>query len=95
MARPTSRPAFTRAPVKEHPVAPAPAPAQAPSPASAEAAAAPPVSRDAPEALAMFSARINPRLRRRIKLYAAETDQSLQAITEAALSEYLDRNTNK
>ncbi len=46
----------------------------------------------AEERRVMHSARIPESLRRRVKLYAAETDLTVEEITEAALSEYLERN---
>ena len=83
MARPTPQPALSKAPSREHPVAPAVSPLTQPPEAPA---VSPPAER-----LEMFSARINRSLRRRVKRYSADSDQSLQEIAEAALSEYLDR----
>ncbi|WP_432548634.1 hypothetical protein [Kineococcus sp. SYSU DK004] len=105
MARPAPKGALRKAPGREHPVAPAPsadsptAPATA-TPAAAQAAAAPDpaVETAAPAApaaaLPMFSVRMDPVLRRRVKLWAAEHDMSVQALTAAALSEYLDRHSS-
>lgn len=85
MPRPTSQPALDKAPKRDHPAVP---PLSGPPPGSA-----PPTdpTEHRPRRLAMFSARIDPAVRRRVKRFAAETDETLQAITEAALTEYLDR----
>lgn len=86
MAKPAPKTALRKAPAAVHPVAPskvvpnAPAPATAPSP-SAQAVP-----------LAMFSVRMDPALRRRVKQYAAGNDLSLQDVATAALSEYLERH---
>lgn len=89
MVKPAPKTALRKAPAAVHPVAPAPevvpeqqAPAAPPTP---EAAAEPPP-------LAMFSVRMDPALRRRVKRYAAEVDTSLQDVTAAALAEYLERH---
>lgn len=84
MPRPTSQPALDKAPKHDHPAMPL----SGPTPGSA-----PPtdLTERRPRRLAMFSARIDPAVRRRVKRFAAETDETLQAITEAALTEYLDR----
>lgn len=93
MPRPVSQPALGKAPRRPHPAAPAPASSSAapstPSTGGGGSAAAPAPSTVAQ--LTMFSVRIQPALRRRVKRYAAETEESVQAITEAALREYLDR----
>ncbi|MGI4896140.1 MAG: ribbon-helix-helix domain-containing protein [Janthinobacterium lividum] len=63
-----------------------------PEPA-AESVASPAVSAGQPAAaLPMFSVRINPTLRRRVKRWAAENDTTVQALTAAALSDYLERH---
>lgn len=43
-------------------------------------------------ALPMFSVRMDPTLRRRVKRWAAENDVTVQALTAAALSDYLKRH---
>jgi len=86
MAKPSPKSALRKAPAAVHPVAPPP-PEESTAP---PAAAAPPAAEAAP--LAMFSVRMDPALRRRVKRYAAETDASLQDMTAAALAEYLERN---
>ncbi|RYF12302.1 MAG: hypothetical protein EOO40_01555 [Deltaproteobacteria bacterium] len=43
-------------------------------------------------ALPMFSVRMDPTLRRRIKRWAAENDITVQALTATALSDYLKRH---
>ncbi len=107
-ARPAAKPALTKAPVLPHPVAPArsattepeasprnrpsgsvavPQSATAPTPLPNASAAA-----VAEERRVMHSARIPETLRRRVKLHAAVTDLTVEEITEAALSEYLERN---
>jgi hypothetical protein len=85
MPRPTSQPALDKAPKRDHPAVPlsAPAPGSLPPPTD--------LTEHHPRRLAMFSARIDLAVRRRVKRFAAETDETLQAITEAALTEYLDR----
>lgn len=88
MARPTAKPALAKAPTREHPVAPAPTP---PIVAPLIAASTEP----APTLLRMFSARIDPSVVRRTKLYAVETDTTLQQITEAALTEYMDNHPSQ
>ncbi|ABS06167.1 hypothetical protein [Kineococcus radiotolerans] len=72
----------------------APAPESAPA---AESVAEPVTSPAAPAgqpaaALPMFSVRMDPTLRRRVKRWAAENDTTVQALTAAALSEYLERH---
>ncbi len=61
--------------------------ATAPTPLPSASAAA-----VAEERRVMHSARISETLRRRVKLHAVETDLTVEEITEAALSEYLERN---
>ncbi|WP_432509429.1 hypothetical protein [Kineococcus auxinigenes] len=71
------------------------APAATPTPTSApepDPASVPvPMPPAAEEPLQMFSVRIRANLRRRAKLHAVESSRSLQEVTEAALTEYLDR----
>ncbi len=93
MARPAAKPALAKAPTRPHPVAPAPvattgldASPTDPTPLPGASAAA-----VAEERRVMHSARIPEALRRRVKLHAAETDLTVEQITEAALSKYLDR----
>jgi len=43
-------------------------------------------------ALPMFSVRMDPTLRRRVKRWAAENDITVQALTATALSDYLKRH---
>ncbi len=85
MPRPTSQPALGKAPKRDHPAVP---PAATPASELQPSADSP---EHRPQRLAMFSARIDPAVRRRVKRFAAEFDETLQAITEAALTEYLDR----
>jgi len=40
----------------------------------------------------MFSVRMDPTLRRRVKRWAAENDTTVQALTATALSDYLERH---
>ena len=80
MPRPKPRPALSsprlpKAPSRDHPVAP-------------PAAALPEPARPA-AAVRMFSVRLDPALVRRVKLYAAAAEVSLQALTEAALITYM------
>jgi hypothetical protein len=95
MARPKPQAALTtltKAPTREHPVIPAAAvneTAALQTPSVSEPASSP-VPKPAEELTVMFSARISRSLRRRVKHYSADADESLQAIAEAALSEYLD-----
>lgn len=93
MARPAAKPALTKAPTRPHPVAPAPTTAPEPEAATSVPTVLPGASAAAvvEERRVMHSARIPESLRRRVKLHAAETDLTVEDITEAALSEYLDR----
>jgi hypothetical protein len=101
MAKPAPKTALSKAPGRVHPVAPSPAeqaaqPADAPdmvrAPESAPQAPAATAEPPAPS-LAMFSVRMDPVLRRRVKRYAAERDTSLQDVAAAALHEYLERHS--
>lgn len=100
MAKPAPKTALSKAPGRVHPVAPPPAeqaaqPADAPHMAPApELVPQAPVAAVEPPAptLAMFSVRMDPVLRRRVKRYAAEQDTSLQDVAAAALHEYLERH---
>lgn len=89
MVRPQAKPALTisKAPTREHPVVPplTLASSEEPVPASTPPAA------QAQEPLKMYSARINPRLHKRVKRFSVEAERSLQDITEEALTEFLDR----
>lgn len=73
---PTRKPALTRAPVREHPVAPA-----APTPGSE------PV--EAPRT-AMLSARVDADLRLAVRRYAVDHGMSVQELVDRAVREYLD-----
>ncbi len=88
MARPEAKPALGKAPVREHPVAPQDAPAVAPAMIGTPA---PP----SPRTTAMYSARVDLDLKRRVKRYAVENDISVQDITEQALTEFLAANADK
>lgn len=88
MARPTAKPALAKAPAREHPVAPA----LATTPPAAAAVQRIETIEPATSSLRMFSARIDPSVVRRTKLYAVETDSTLQEITEAALVEYMENH---
>ncbi len=92
MARPAAKPALTKAPTRPHPVAPdtTTAKTEAPTPSATPLPQAP-TAAVAQERRVMHSARIPETLRRRVKLHAAETDLTVEEITEAALSEYLER----
>jgi len=58
-----------------------------------ESVASPAVPAGQPAAaLPMFSVRMDPTLRRRVKRWAAENDITVQALTAAALSDYLKRH---
>ena len=78
MGRPEPKPAITKAPSREHPAAPL----QSVDPA-------PEVP--AQEATELFSTRLRPSTRRRLKMYAASSGDLIQAITEQAVVEFLDR----
>jgi len=88
MAKPAPKTALRKAPGREHPIAPTPEPT--PEQPTTQAPAAPATS-EAAEKLPMYSVRMDPALRRRAKRWAAEHDTSLQALTAAALSDYLDK----
>lgn len=89
-ALPTEPPATTaalpKAPHKEHPAAPQTSELPAPAPRT-RAKRTPP--------LKMFSVRLGTAVLRRTKLYAVATETSLQQITEAALTEYMDNHPAK
>lgn len=87
MAKPAPKTALRKAPAAVHPVAP-PAPEEPTAPPTAPALA----TAEPAAPLAMFSVRMDPALRRRVKRYAAETDTSLQDVAAAALAEYLERH---
>jgi hypothetical protein len=70
---PTRKPALTRAPVRDHPVAP-----------SVEQTAAP-----AAPATAMLSARVDADLRQAVKRHAVEHGTSVQQIVSDAVRAYL------
>lgn len=101
MARPTAKPALSKAPTRAHPVAPptvaSPA-VKAPEVSAVVAESpAPPVT---PEVIAedrkvMYSARIRESLRRQVKRHAADTDLTVEEITEAALTEYLKNRSQQ
>lgn len=59
---------------------------------AAESIASPAVPAGQPAALPMFSVRMDPTLRRRVKRWAAENDTTVQALTATALSDYLERH---
>jgi len=95
--RPAAKPALTveapaataalpKAPHKEHPAAPQ---TSQPPPAAPRTRA----KRTPP--LKMFSVRLGPAVLRRTKLYAVATETSLQEITEAALTEYMNNHPAK
>jgi hypothetical protein len=95
--RPVAKPALTaetsattaalpKAPHKEHPAAPQTPEPVAPAPRT-RAKRTPP--------LKMFSVRLGTAVLRRTKLYAVATETSLQEITEAALTEYMNNHPAK
>lgn len=92
MARPTAKPALAKAPARGHPVPPAPAPTP---PAVAAVKRIEALIEPVTNSLRMYSARIDPSVVRRTKLYAVETDSTLQEITEAALVEYMENHPVK
>lgn len=78
MARPAPKPAIAKAPSREHPAAPLQS--VDPSPAA-----------PAQGTTELFSTRLRPSTRRRLKMYAASSGDLIQAITEQAVVEFLDR----
>ena len=60
--------------------------------AGAEPSSAGPGSAVRASSLPMFSVRMDPALRRQVKRWAAEHEVSLQALTAAALHEYMERH---
>lgn len=101
MARPRPQAALPKAPSREHPaiLEPASSPAEqaaTPPPGSppvspAQAGVQGPVGEDT----VMFSARVARSLRTQVRRYAVNAELSLQAVTEAALREYLNNHKEK
>jgi hypothetical protein len=80
MPRPQPRPALAKAPVRDHPVAPTPDPtSNAPSTAADT------------DPMVLMSTRLRRSTQRRLKIYAATTDQPIQVIVEALINDLLDR----
>lgn len=82
MPRPQPRPALAKAPVRDHPVAPTREPESTTSelPATAET-----------DPMVRMSTRLHRSTQRRLKIYAATTDQPIQVIVEALITDMLDR----
>jgi len=76
MARPTPKPALSKAPRKEHPAAPDPAPPERPTAVSTGV---------------MLSVRIDPELRRRAKVAAAEAGIPIQEWVSTAIQNALEQ----
>lgn len=82
MPRPQPRPALAKAPVRDHPAAPTPELANTvPEPLAAAADADP---------MVLMSTRLRRSTQRRLKIYAATTDQPIQVIVETLITEMLD-----
>ncbi len=79
MVRPEPKPAIAKAPSREHPAAPLQSVDRSSPAAPAE------------ETTELFSTRLRPSTRRRLKMYAASSGDLIQAITEQAVVEFLDR----
>ena len=75
---PTRKPALTRAPVREHPVAP-------PAPAPVAEQAAPPRT-------AMLSARVDADLRLAVRRHAVDHGMTVQELVDRAVRAYLDQH---
>jgi len=85
MARPQPQPSLAKAPTKEHPLAPDPVSEPTPKSTSKSTHAGSPAA----ETSVMFSTRLDADLRRQLKVHAAERDQTIQEVTEAAIRAYL------
>ena len=79
MPRPQPRPALAKAPVRDHPVAPTPDPTSSASSAAAD-----------PDPMVLMSTRLRRSTQRRLKIYAATTDQPIQVIVETLITDMLD-----
>jgi len=100
MARPAAKPALSKAPTRTHPVAPptvASPVVEAPEVSAVVAESLAPVTPKvvAEERKVMYSARIRESLRRQVKRHAADTDLTVEEITEAALTEYLTNHSQQ
>ena len=82
MARPQPRPALAKAPVRDPPVAPTLEPTSTVSEAPARADTDP---------MVLMSTRLRRSTQRRLKIYAATTDQPIQVIVETLITDMLDR----
>lgn len=83
MTTPARKPALTRAPAREHPVAPPP------PPSATEATPA-----NGNETV-MLSARVDAEFRRTVKRYAVEHGVSIQHVVTEALRSYLSAATDR
>lgn len=82
MTTPARKPALTRAPAREHPVAPVPPPsATEATPANGSGTV-------------MLSARVDPEFRQAVKRYAVENGVSVQQVVTEALRSYLRASTD-
>lgn len=79
MPRPQPRPALAKAPVRDHPVAPTPDPAGTPPSTPAD-----------PDPMVLMSTRLRRSTQRRLKIYAATTDQPIQVIVETLITDMLE-----
>lgn len=80
MPRPQPRPALAKAPVRDHPVAPTQDPTSAPPARAAD-----------PDPMVLMSTRLHRSTQRRLKIYAATTDQPIQDILETLITDMLER----
>ncbi len=80
MPRPQPRPALAKAPVRDHPAAPTPDPESTHGAPSTDA-----------DPMVLMSTRLHRSTQRRLKIYAATTDQPIQVIVEALITDMLDR----
>ncbi len=78
MPRPQPRPALAKAPVRDHPVAP-----------TLNPKSDPPSTVDA-DPMVLMSTRLRRSTQRRLKIYAATTDQPIQVIVEALIADMLE-----
>lgn len=79
MPRPQPRPVLAKAPVRDHPIAPTPDPA-----------VAPPATAVDTDPMVLMSTRLHRSTQRRLKIYAATTDQPIQVIVETLITDMLE-----
>lgn len=79
MPRPQPRPALAKAPVRDHPVAPTQDPTSGPPMTAADT-----------EPMVLMSTRLRRSTQRRLKIYAATTDQPIQVIIETLITDMLE-----